>query len=142
MAITNVDTTHSVSNISNPPTRIALETNTISASVTLEKGDSGEIFFLSGDDGGTVTMPAPFAGGRMRFVMTENTPTTAFTIDCGAGLLEGNLQNASGHSRANNAQNVVFGTTTVKGDFADLCSDGTNWYVAATSAISGAITFS
>jgi hypothetical protein len=142
MAITNVDTTHSVSNISNPPTRIALETNTISASATLTKGDSGEVFFLSGAVGGTVTMPAPFAGGRVKFVMTENDPTTAFTIDCGAGLLMGNLQNASGHARANNDQNVVFGTTSVKGDFADFCSDGTNWYVAATTAISGAITFS
>lgn len=142
MSVTNVDTTHTVSNISNPPTRIALETNTISASTTLTAADSGEVFFLSGDAGGTVTMPAPFAGGRLKFVLAEDTPAVAFTVDCGSGLLEGNLQNASGHSRANAAQNVVFGTTAVKGDFADLCSDGTSWYVAATTAISGAITFS
>lgn len=142
MAFTNIDTTHSVLNISNPPTRIALATSTISASVVLTGADSGEVFYLSGDDGGTVTMPAPFAGGRVKFVMAEDTPTTAFTIDCGSGLLQGNLQNASTHSRADNAQNVVFGATSVKGDFADLCSDGTNWYVAATTAISGAITFS
>ena len=113
----------------------------ISASTTLSQNDSGKLFMLNGDVGGTITMPSPQSGARFKFVLNENTPNTAFTIDCGAGLLEGNLQNASAHARANGDQNCVFGTTAVKGDFADFESDGTSWYVAATTVVSGAITF-
>jgi len=118
------------------------DVETISASITLSQNDSGKLFLLNGNAGGTITMPSPQSGARFKFVLNTDTPSVAFTIDCGAGLLEGNLQNASGHSRANGNQNCIFGTTAVKGDFADFESDGTSWYVAATSAISGAITFS
>mgnify|MGYP003126307971 FL=1 len=113
----------------------------ISASTTLSQNDSGKLFMLNGDVGATITMPSPQSGARFKFVLNENTPNTAFTIDCGAGLLEGNLQNASAHARANGDQSCVFGTTAVKGDFADFESDGTSWYVAATTVVSGAITF-
>lgn len=132
----------SLSHTSNPTLRSKTLTNVITGSQTLTEGATGETYFLSGDAGGTITLPAPFAGGQLKFVLVTNTPTVAFTIDAGAGLLEGNLQNASGFSRANGDQNIVFGTTAVKGDYADLVSDGTSWFVAATTVISGAITFS
>lgn len=132
----------SYTTISNPPTRHKVDAVSISSSQTMTGADSGKVYFLAGADGGTITLPAPEAGYNFKFVMTENNPTTAFTIDAGSGLLFGNLQNAAGFSRANNDQNVVFGTTSVRGDVADLVSDGTYWYVFAVTPISGAITFS
>ena len=122
--------------------KTGFDVEVISASSTLSQNDSGKLFMLSGNDGGTITMPSPQSGARFKFVLNENTPTNPFTIDCGAGLLEGNLQNASAHARANGVQNCIFGATAVKGDFADFESDGTSWYVAATTVVSGAITFS
>jgi len=122
--------------------KTGFDVEVISASITLSQNDSGKLFLLNGNDGGTITMPSPQSGARFKFVLNTNTPTNPFTIDCGAGLLEGNLQNASAHARANGAQNCIFGATAVKGDFADFESDGTSWYVAATTVVSGAITFS
>lgn len=127
--------------ISNDVTRIFAKYEDISVGSTLTAADSGKVLKVSGS-GGTVTLPAPTAGFQIRFV-TTGAMDTANTIIAGgtADKMEGSLIVAGAVVDVDAADqlNFVHGSSNL-GDFVDIWSDGSNYYVFGNALSSGAIT--
>ena len=127
--------------ISNDVTRIFPKYEAISVGSSLTGADSGKIFKVSGS-GGTVTLPAPKEGFNCRFV-TTGAMDTANTVIAGgtADKMEGSLivSGAVVDVDAADQINFVHGSSNL-GDFIDIWSDGSNYYVFGNALSSGALT--
>tara|TARA_R100001015_G_C4613754_1_gene169465 strand:- start:381 stop:791 length:411 start_codon:yes stop_codon:yes gene_type:complete len=127
--------------ISNDVTRIFPKYEAITVGSSLTSADSGKVFKVSGS-GGTVTLPAPKAGFNARFV-TTGAMDTANTVIAGgtADKMEGSLIVAGAVVDVDAADqiNFVHGSSNL-GDFVDIWSDGTNYYVFGNALTSGGIT--
>ena len=102
--------------------------NDASASThNLEIGDSGKVYFLSNTAARTINLPATAAGVRFKFINTD-TSTDSSIVATGAIL--------KGGAECGDAYLTLVGTTIVVesdgviGDWLELISDGTNWYVS------------
>ena len=102
--------------------------NDASASThNLEVGDSGKVYFLSNTVARTINLPAPAAGVKYKFINTD-TSTDSSIVATGA-LLKGGAE-------CGDAYLTLAGTTLVVeaegavGDWLELISDGTYWYVS------------
>ena len=126
---------------SNDVIRIFPKYEAISVGSTLTTADSGKTFKVSGS-GGTVTLPAPTEGWKARFV-TTGAMDTANTIIAGgtADKMEGSMIVAGAVVDVDAADqiNFVHGSANL-GDFIDVWSDGSNYYVFGNALSSGAIT--
>ena len=127
--------------ISNDVTRIFAKYEAISVGSALTAADSGKVLKVSGS-GGTVTLPAPTAGFQIRFV-TTGAMDTANTVIAGgtADKMEGSLIVAGAVVDVDAADqiNFVHGSSNL-GDFVDIWSDGSNYYVFGNALSSGALT--
>jgi len=126
---------------SNDVIRIFPKYEAISVGSTLTAADSGKVFKVSGS-GGTVTLPAPTEGWNARFV-TTGAMDTANTVIAGgtADKMEGSLIVAGAVVDVDAADqiNFVHGSSNL-GDFIDVWSDGSNYYVSGNALSSGALT--
>ena len=126
---------------SNDVERIKDVTEAISVGGTLTMADSGKIFLVSGT-GGTVTLPAPTAGFNIRFV-TSGGLTSANTVIAGgtADVMEGSIIVAGAVVDVDAADQLNFVHTADNvGDFVDIWSDGTSYFVFGNALNSGGIT--
>jgi hypothetical protein len=93
----------------------------------LEVGDSGKTYFMSNTVARTINLPAPSAGVNYKFVMTD---TTADSSIVATGAL------FKGGAECGDAYLTLAGTTIVcelagaVGDWLNIISDGTFWYVS------------
>jgi len=126
---------------SNDVTRIFPKYEAISVGSTLTTADSGKVFKVSGS-GGTVTLPAPTEGWNAKFV-TSGAMDTANTVIAGgtADKMEGSLIVAGAVVDVDAADqiNFVHGSSNL-GDFIDVWSDGTSYFVFGNALSSGALT--
>lgn len=131
-----------VGSTSNDIDRIFNDVDTISAAKTLTAADSETWYKLDAAAGVTVTLPAAKAGISFRFIVADNFATSNFVIDSAEG------DNISGILVVNGASvvaadedqiNFVNSAETV-GDFIDIWSDGTSWFVYGIGASAGSIT--
>lgn len=126
---------------SNDVIRIFPKYEAISVGSTLTTADSGKVFKVSGS-GGTVTLPAPTEGWNAKFV-TTGAMDTANTVIAGgtADKMEGSLIVAGAVVDVDAADqiNFVHGSSNL-GDFIDIWSDGSNYYVSGNALSSGALT--
>lgn len=126
---------------SNDVIRIFPKYEAISVGSTLTAADSGKVFKVSGS-GGTVTLPAPTEGWNARFV-TTGAMDTANTVIAGgtADKMEGSLIVAGAVVDVDAADqiNFVHGSSNL-GDYIDVWSDGSNYYVSGNALSSGALT--
>ena len=117
------------------------------ATATLTKDHAGCEVFLNRAAGITVTLPAPDAGLRYRFIV-GTAPTTAYTIntDAGANIIvlgvnELEVDTSDDGPYDNDADIVTFvANVAVVGDFLDLYCDGTKWYGRGQTNADGGIT--
>ena len=93
-----------------------------------------------------LTLPAPAAGLRYRFVIAGNlaTYTATVTTNGSANLFYGTfLNNNSGTANITSVaghHNIVFSASTLIGDSVEVASDGTNWYIVrGFSAVAGGL---
>jgi hypothetical protein len=116
---------------------VVTTTNVITAA------ESGTTFFLNLAGGFTSTLPAPAAGLYYKFVVTT-APTTAYiiTTNGGANVIEGSADVLSTRVAAANEDTINFvASTALVGDWVDVVSDGTSWFVRGDSGATGGITF-
>jgi hypothetical protein len=116
---------------------------TIAAAITLEDADSGKTFLLSAAAGAAVTLPAPKSGMAFKFVVGSAFATTNWTIvtNGSSNIIDGNVIVAGAHVPAASEDTVSFVATAESvGDYVELISDGTRFYLSGSGVSSGAIT--
>lgn len=126
------------------PSSVLYPNQTITATTdTLTSADFGETIFLNTASGTTITLPAATAGGYLRFVLVTLFDTANIILDSAEGdNIEGTLHVNGGlvPCAGEDQINLVSSAETV-GDFVDLHSNGTSWYLGATmGSTTGSIT--
>ncbi len=126
----------------------AIESNeAITADDTLTIAESGKVVYL-GTAGVDLTLPAAAssAGVTYRVVVSANFASTNMTITGGASdasddLIYGALEVAGAVVACSAEDTISFvNTAELPGDFVDLRSDGSKWYVTGQATTVGAIT--
>lgn len=114
------------------------------AANTILAAESGKTFFLNHATGFASTLPAPAAGLRFKFVVTTQPTSGNNTIvtDGGDNVIEGMADVASTLVLAANEDSInIVASTAIIGDWLEVISDGTSWFVTGQSGASGGITF-
>ena len=109
---------------------------TLSSASTLSADDSGKTFLLALAGGFTTTLPAAAEGVTYRFIVSV-APTTAYIIvtDSSANVIHGQVatsEDAAGDVACAAASDTVtfVASKAIIGDWVELTSDGTNWYIS------------
>lgn len=114
----------------------------VTEAVTLRVEDSGVIFSLNAAAGVAITLPAVQAGLNYKFVTKAAFATTDFTVVAASSVIQGGAIVNSVFVPAANENTVSFvSTAETLGDYIEIESDGTNWYVNGVGAAAGSITF-
>lgn len=116
----------------------------VAAANVITADESGKTFFLNLAGGFASTLPAPAAGLRYKFVVSVS-PTTAYTIvtNASANIIKGGAIELAGTASPyiNNGDLITFvANTAVVGDWVEVISDGTSWFLAGMCSADGGIT--
>jgi hypothetical protein len=115
----------------------------VTAAKTLTKADNGKVLILSASAGVTVTLPAPAAGLRFHFIigLAFDTSNWVVATNGAAAIIQGIVSAANVAAPAVNEKQINFVNSAESlGDWAEVVSDGTNWYVRGEAALSGGMT--
>jgi len=126
-----------------------LATKTITADTTLQPEDSGKVIFM-GPTGIDITLPdPPFDGCNFKIILNADNATTACTITAdGTGeFFAGSISTATIDTGTDGAvfngsthDVISFATTATQGDYVDIISDGSTWFVSGFVALAASIT--
>lgn len=109
---------------------------------TLTKADSGKVFILKAAAGVAVTLPTPIAGFKAKFTVGLAFATTNFTIVSTTNVIQGGAHVNSVFVQAANENTISFvASAETLGDYVEISSDGTNFYVNGFGNSAGSITF-
>jgi hypothetical protein len=117
--------------------------DTITGAYSVEANESGKHFILSAAAGAAVTLPAPSPGLNYRFIVGLAFATTNWTIvtNGNATIIQGGVVvNGASVTGANEDTISFVATAETVGDYVNLVSDGTNWYVDGYAHAAGGIT--
>ena len=114
---------------------------TPTAATTLTAAQSGSIVALAQAAGYAVTLPSPAAGLNYRFVVQALFATTDWVITSASANMYGTIMEAGVLQAVAGATtiNLELGADTI-GDYIDLYSDGTYWYVSGSTAQAASVT--
>lgn len=127
---------------------LRFETEDLTAASTLDASDSGKIFFLNSATEFATTLPSPTAGVNFKFIVkaapsgasyTIVTASSANIIIGGINELEVDTGDDGPYIADGDTITFVDGTAVV-GDWVELISDGTSWYVTGQANADGGIT--
>lgn len=103
--------------------------------------ENGKTFYLDAAGGFASTLPAPFLGGEFEFIVKTPPSSGAYTVvtDSSSNVIRGHV--LSGQDAGGSGDYETDGGDTItfvqsKADVGDKCfvkSDGTYWYVSASS---------
>ena len=112
----------------------------VTADTALTVGDSGKTILLDAV-GEAITLPAPVAGVRYKFLVTAAIATSAWTIAATDAIIYGSVTEA-GLVQLMSAETTltIVHTKSIPGDWLELESDGTNWYVSGQFSVASSIT--
>ena len=102
---------------------------------TVTASESGKTFFLNLAGGFVTTLPAPAEGLKYKFVV-GTAPTTAYTVvtDSSANIIHGSISSPEVIALVScvaASDTISFvANLAVVGDYCEVESDGTNWYVS------------
>lgn len=118
------------------------ETATVDDTLTIS--ESGKTIYM-GTAGVDITLPAvsTAAGVWYRFVCSANFATTSMTVKTSGGedKIYGSLEVAGAVVLCSAEDTVTFvNTAELPGDWIELRSDGTNWYLTGQAGTSGGLT--
>ncbi len=119
-------------------------TLTPTAAFTLTKEQSGIEVLLNAAAGFAITLPALAAGLKYRFTVGAAFATTDFTVITPvlANTLQGGAMVAGAEVSATSHDTISFvATAEAVGDFVEVWSDGTSWFVNGRAKGAGGITF-
>lgn len=120
---------------------VALAEDVIAA-VTLTDKDSGKILVLKAAEGVEITLPpVTLKGFACRIVTGLAFATTPWTIVSSTNVIQGNLLVDGASIPGVNENTISFVESAESlGDYVDIVSDGTNFYVSGSAVTAGAIT--
>lgn len=118
---------------------------TVTSTNVLTAAESGTTYFLSALAGFATTLPAPSSGLHFSFIVITAPTSNGYTIGTngGADIMSGvHTVTADGGGSAIAAADVItlVANSAVAGDRVDVISNGTYWYVNATSTLKASIT--
>lgn len=111
---------------------------------TMSVADSGKIIVIpAATANGVVNLPAVAPGLCYKFIMAATAAFTVTLTPTANGLVNGSVLNnnaAAGEVVSKNAANTTnFTATAVAGDWIEVVSDGTNWYVFGQSRVAAGL---
>lgn len=120
---------------------------TLTANRTLTAVDSNKVFFLNAVAGFDVTLPAPVVGMTFHFIVQTAPTSNGYDIATNGGddIMKGIVTEADSATGAvdQNADNLnLAANVAVAGDWVDMVSDGTSWFVRGQVAANGGAVFS
>ena len=128
--------------ISNDVTRIFPKMETLTAATTLTAADSGRTYLINGT-GYTVTLPAPFAGFNVKFIVAAafSTDTVVQTPADNRDTLNGGVIVNGAIVESDATDRVTFedGAESI-GDFIEISSDGTSFFLFGNGNAASSIT--
>ena len=125
-----------------------VQNEVVSATNVLAASESGKTMFLNSATEFVTTLPAPALGLNFTFVVTAAPSGASYTVIAAAGatILKGHAVSSAGATGASSTTGVLTLTfvdgQAVVGDRAYVVSDGTNWWVFASSKVVAGITLS
>lgn len=126
-----------------PVDGVGASTETIAAATTLTAEDSGKTFILSAAAGAAITLPAvTMTNFKAKFIVGAAFATTNFTVVAATNIIQGGAIVDSTFVAASDENTISFvASAEAVGDYVEIISDGTNWYVNGVGSGSGSITF-
>jgi hypothetical protein len=118
----------------------------LTAASTLTHEDNGGVFFLNAATEFATTLPAPFLGAMLTFIVKTAPSGASYTVVTGssANIVKG-MQNpaaaAAGDTGTADDTITFVDGQAVAGDMVQLWSDGTSWFAQAFSRVAAGITF-
>jgi hypothetical protein len=120
----------------------------LTAASTLTAADSGKTLFLNSATEFATTLPSPAAGLRFRFVVKAAPSGASYTVVTASsaniligGINELEVDTGSDGPYIADGDTITFADgVAVVGDYVDLVSDGTSWYVSGQANADGGIT--
>lgn len=119
---------------------------TVATTNAIAAGESGKTFFLNLAGGFTSTLPAPALGLKYKFIV-KTAPTTAYIIvtTSSANVISGVVstgEDAAGSvAIAAAADTITFvANKAVAGDYVEVVSDGTSWFLSGACLVQDGIT--
>lgn len=119
-------------------------TEAVTTANIITAAENGKTFFLNSATGFASTLPAPAAGLRFKFIVTTQPTSGNCTIvtNGGANVIEGMADVNSTLVLAANEDSInIVASTAIVGDWVEVVSDGTSWFVNGASGAAGGITF-
>lgn len=129
--------------VTNDVERQLAVTEVLTGATTLTAEDSGKVFLLKASAGAQITLPAvaTSAGLRFKFIVGQAFATTDWTVKAASNVIEGSVLVNGAHVAGVNENTISFvASAEAVGDFAELVSDGANWYVNGSGVSAGSIT--
>lgn len=118
-------------------------TGTIAVATTLTQSDSGKVLYLKATTGKAVNLPAPTNGFKVKIITGQAFATTAWTIvSTGANIRGGAIVNSAFVASAGTTTITLSASAETIGDFIELTSDGTSYFVSGVGALASSIAFS
>ena len=111
---------------------------------TLTVDQSGSTLILNSATEFATTLPAPALGLRYKFIVSAAPVGAAYTVvtSGGADLIDGSATVAGLVVAAANEDTITFtASAALSGDWAEVVSDGTNWFVSGQATASTGIAF-
>lgn len=114
---------------------------TVTGAKTLTDKDDGKIFLLNAAAGAAIALPAHKAGLAFKFIIAANFATTDWQITGGATSISGSVQEAGAQQTfaGNSGLDFELAAETI-GDWVELESDGTNWWITGMTVALTSIT--
>lgn len=120
----------------------------LTAASTLTAADSGKTFFLNSATEFATTLPSPAAGLKFRFVVKAAPASASYTVVTASsaniiigGINELEVDTGDDGPYIADGDTITFADgVAVVGDYVDLVSDGTSWYVSGQAKADGGIT--
>ena len=119
----------------------------VTATNVLTAADSGKTFALKAAAGFVTTLPAHQAGLNFRFIVQTAPTSNGYTVVAHANnqatIFGHAVERAGGAGVAGASEDncILVANQSIVGDWVDVISDGTNWYVNAFVDVSAGITF-
>lgn len=120
----------------------------LSAASTLTAEDSGKVFFLNSATEFATTLPAPVLGFRAKFIVSAAPDGASYTIVTagGANIIKGGVNELETNDTVDGPSDTDGDTITfvdgvaVAGDYVELISDGTSYFVTGQTVADGGVT--
>jgi hypothetical protein len=116
---------------------------TLTAVNTLNEAQSGSTLFLNSATEFATTLPAPALGLKYKFVIAAAPSGAAYTVvtASSANIIEGTVIVNGASVAAANEDTITFADgVAVVGDWVEVVSDGTSWFISGVGQAAASIT--